>query len=95
MYILIVGGGRVGYYLTKALLAEGHEVLIIEQNPAVCKTINDELGGICALETGIRFGRGKGRLEISASSSTVARRLSGQRSAAVKSRCGEQRRRRG
>jgi len=48
MYILIVGGGRVGYYLAKALLAEGHEVLIIEQNPNVCKTINDELGGICA-----------------------------------------------
>jgi trk system potassium uptake protein TrkA len=47
MYIVIVGGGRVGYYLTKALLEEGHEVLIIEQNPMVCGTINDELGGIC------------------------------------------------
>ena len=27
MYIIVVGGGRVGYYLTKALLEEGHEVL--------------------------------------------------------------------
>ncbi len=48
MYIIIVGGGRVGYYLAKALLEEDHEVLIIEQNPNVCKTINDELGGICS-----------------------------------------------
>ena len=47
------------------------------------------------LETGSRPGRAKGRIETSASSLTVARRLSGQRSVAVKSRCGEQRRRRG
>jgi trk system potassium uptake protein len=48
MYIVIVGGGRVGYYLSKALLKEGHEVLIIERNPAVCETINNELGSICS-----------------------------------------------
>ena len=48
MYIVIVGGGRVGYYLAKALLAEGHEILLIERDPAVCQTINDELGSICS-----------------------------------------------
>jgi len=47
MYIIVVGGGRVGYYLTKALLNEGHEVLVIEQNPAICEAVNDELGSIC------------------------------------------------
>ena len=47
MYIIVIGGGRVGYYLTKALLAEGHETLIVERNPAYCQTINDELGSIC------------------------------------------------
>ena len=47
MYIIIVGGGGVGYYLAKALLEEGHEILIIEQNRSICETINDELGGIC------------------------------------------------
>ena len=31
MYIIVVGGGKVGYYLTKTLLAEGHEVLLIER----------------------------------------------------------------
>jgi trk system potassium uptake protein TrkA len=47
MYIIIVGAGRVGYYLSKALLDEGHEVLIIERIATVCETINDELGSIC------------------------------------------------
>jgi len=47
MYIIIVGGGRVGYYLAKALLEEGHEVLIIEKNRTYCQAINDELGTIC------------------------------------------------
>jgi len=47
MYIIIIGGGRVGYYLSKALLNEGHEILLIEKNPAVCDTINDELGSVC------------------------------------------------
>ena len=47
MYIIVVGGGRVGYYLTKALLDEGHEVLIIEKEVAICEAISDELGSIC------------------------------------------------
>ncbi len=47
MYIVIIGGGRVGYYLAKALLEEGHEILIIEQNAGFCEVINDELGSVC------------------------------------------------
>ena len=47
MYIIIVGGGRVGYYLTKALLDEGHEALIVEKEANICEAINDELGSIC------------------------------------------------
>ena len=47
MYIIIVGGGRLGYYLTEALLSEGHEVVIVEKNPTICQTINDELGNVC------------------------------------------------
>ncbi len=47
MYIIVIGGGRVGYYLTKALINEGHEVTIVEQNATFCKIINDELGDIC------------------------------------------------
>ncbi len=47
MYIIVVGGGRLGYHLTKALLDEGHEVLIIEKNATYCEIINEELGSIC------------------------------------------------
>jgi len=47
MYIIVVGGGRVGYYLAKALLDEGHEVLIIEKNATLCELINEEIGGVC------------------------------------------------
>jgi trk system potassium uptake protein TrkA len=47
MYIIVVGGGRIGYYLVKGLLDEGHEVLVVEQDEAVCETINEEMGTIC------------------------------------------------
>jgi trk system potassium uptake protein TrkA len=47
MYIVIVGGGRLGYNLLKALLNEGHEVLVLEKDPVICKTITDEMGSVC------------------------------------------------
>ena len=47
MYIIVVGGGKVGYYLTKALLDEGHEVLVVEKNATICKNIVDEMGSVC------------------------------------------------
>ena len=47
MYIIVVGGGRVGYYLTRALLDEGHEVLLVEKEASICEAINDELGSVC------------------------------------------------
>jgi len=47
MYIIIVGGGRVGYYLSRALLDEGHEVLIVEKNATVCEVITEQMGSIC------------------------------------------------
>jgi trk system potassium uptake protein TrkA len=47
MYIIIVGGGRVGYYLARALLNEGHEILIVEQKARFCDIINEEMGSIC------------------------------------------------
>jgi trk system potassium uptake protein TrkA len=47
MYIIVVGGGRLGYYLLKELLNEGHEVLVLEKDARICKTITDELGSVC------------------------------------------------
>jgi len=47
MYIIVIGGGRVGYYLTRALLDEGHEVLVVEKNATFCEVISEELGSVC------------------------------------------------
>jgi len=47
MYIIVVGAGRLGFYLAKALLAENHEVAIVEKNAAFCQRVNEELGSIC------------------------------------------------
>ncbi len=46
MYIVVIGGGNVGYFLTKELLAAGHEVVIIEKNAPRARQIADELGSI-------------------------------------------------
>lgn len=46
MYMIVVGGGKVGYYLAKELVEEGHEVLVIEQDPVKCERIDEELGDI-------------------------------------------------
>ncbi len=46
MYIIVVGGGKVGYYLAKSLLNDGHEVLIIEKDKRKCDGISAELGGV-------------------------------------------------
>ena len=46
MYAVIVGGGKVGYYLAKALVYEGHEVLVLDQDAVRAHIINEELGAI-------------------------------------------------
>ena len=46
MYIIVVGGGKIGYYLTTTLLKEGHEVLILEKDPAKCDAISEHLGSV-------------------------------------------------
>jgi len=47
MYIIVIGGGRVGYYLTRELLNEGNEVLIVERSAVICDTINEQMGNVC------------------------------------------------
>ncbi|MCI8650506.1 MAG: TrkA family potassium uptake protein [Anaerotruncus sp.] len=43
MNVIVVGGGKVGYYLTKTLLEHGHSPHLIEQNRESCSHIADEL----------------------------------------------------
>src|SRR5437588_2223195 len=44
MYIIIGGGGDVGYYLTKSLLSQGHEVLLLEKGATRYQALSEELG---------------------------------------------------
>jgi trk system potassium uptake protein TrkA len=44
VYIIVVGGGPIGYYLSKTLLDDGHEVLLLEKDGKRREAIAEELG---------------------------------------------------
>ncbi len=46
MYIIVVGGGKVGYYLAKELVNQGHELLVIEKDKRKSEAIAEDLGSI-------------------------------------------------
>ncbi len=46
MYIVVIGGGKVGYYLTKTLVNEGYEVLLIEKDPVKVQTWSERFGAV-------------------------------------------------
>jgi trk system potassium uptake protein TrkA len=46
MFVLVVGGGKVGYYLTKELVGSGHEVVLMEKDRDRASQIADEVGSI-------------------------------------------------
>lgn len=46
MYMIVVGGGKIGYYLTKTLIFEGYEVLLIEKNPVKCDIFRQRFGAV-------------------------------------------------
>ena len=46
MYIIVSGGGEVGYYLARILMAEGHEILVIEKDWKRCELISEDMGDV-------------------------------------------------
>ena len=46
MFALIVGCSEIGYHLTKALMAAGHEVLVVEKDRDRYRLLTEELGGV-------------------------------------------------
>jgi trk system potassium uptake protein TrkA len=46
MYMIVVGGGKVGYYLARELVESGNEVLVIEKEHTKAEQIAEELGDI-------------------------------------------------
>lgn len=43
MKIVVVGGGKIGYYLLKTLYNKKHELSLIEKDSYICEKIADEL----------------------------------------------------
>lgn len=68
MYIIVVGGGKVGYYLTKTLVHEGYEVLLIEKSAAKCETYTDRFGAVVmngdGAEAAVLANAGTGRADV-------------------------------
>jgi trk system potassium uptake protein TrkA len=46
VYIIVGGGGKVGFYLARELINQGHEVLVIERDGRRCEQIANELGNV-------------------------------------------------
>ncbi len=52
MYVIIVGCGRVGSELAKLLSGEGHDVVVIDKNPASLERLGDSFNGLTLLGGG-------------------------------------------
>ena len=52
MFVLVVGGGKVGYYLAKELIEANHEVVVMEKDRARAAQITDEIGSIVVAQDG-------------------------------------------
>ena len=52
MFVLVVGGGKVGYYLAKELIEAGHEVALMEKDRERASQIADEIGSIVIAHDG-------------------------------------------
>ncbi len=68
MYVVVAGGGKVGFYLAKTLINEGHEVLVIERDRKKSDLINEELGSVVlrgdACEASILSDAGVNRADV-------------------------------
>jgi trk system potassium uptake protein TrkA len=52
MFVLVVGGGKVGYYLSKELIENGHEVVLMEKDRRRAAQIAEEVGSIVVAHDG-------------------------------------------
>ena len=49
MYLVIVGGGKVGAPLASSLINDGHEVFVLDNNPDTVATLQRDLGMIATI----------------------------------------------
>ncbi|MEP7105050.1 MAG: NAD-binding protein, partial [Chloroflexota bacterium] len=46
MYLIVIGGGTVGYYLSRDLIERGEEVTLVEKDGARAEWLESQLGSI-------------------------------------------------
>lgn len=70
LYVIVVGGGRVGYHLAKALVAEGHEVLVVEKDKKSAESLMESLDEIvmyadgCEIRSMAEAGMGRANVVV-------------------------------
>ncbi len=52
MYVMVIGCGKIGYHLTRALLAGGNEVVVIERDARRAELAAEEFGSIVVASDG-------------------------------------------
>lgn len=72
MYIIVVGAGKVGFYLTKQLQQEGHEVLLVEKDRKIAEAMSEDLGELvmcadgCEIRSMGEAGMGRANVVVAA-----------------------------
>src|SRR3990167_10482692 len=74
MFVLVVGGGKVGYYLAKELIENSHEVVLMEKDRARADQIADEIGSVVVPHDGCE---GKYLLEAGANRADIVAAVTG------------------
>ncbi len=46
MFVIVVGGGKVGYFLTRELIQSGHEVVLMEKDKRRAQQVTEEIGSV-------------------------------------------------
>jgi len=46
MYVIVIGGGRIGYYLARDLVERGDEVTLIEKDASRAEWLSSQLGSL-------------------------------------------------
>ena len=73
--MLVVGGGKVGYYLTKELIQSGHEVVLMEKDRGRASQIAEEIGSVVIAHDGCE---GKYLAEAGANRADVVAAVTGE-----------------
>jgi trk system potassium uptake protein len=70
IYVIVVGGGKVGFYLARELKQEGHEVLLVEKDRKTAEALEAQLGDVvvnadgCEIRSMTEAGMGRANVVV-------------------------------